>query len=110
MQSVLIKDNKVLMILEWEDGRKANIEDYPDYEVVFLDDDNKLDENKMYNYVDGSFIEVELDLTNVEPSPEKLLTQQVASLAIENKRKDVAIESLVKMVADLNIKIQGGNV
>lgn len=46
----------------------------------------------------------------IEPSPIELLTQQIANLAIENKKKDVAIQGLVKMVADLNIKVQGGNV
>lgn len=43
-----------------------------------------------------------------EPIPQEVLTQQVAGLMIENKKKDMAIESLVKMVADLNIKVQGG--
>lgn len=42
------------------------------------------------------------------PIPQEVLTQQVAGLMIENKKKDMAIESLVKMVADLNIKVQGG--
>lgn len=42
----------------------------------------------------------------IEPSSQELLTQQVASLAIENKKKDMAIESLVKTVSTLNIKLK----
>lgn len=44
--------------------------------------------------------------TVIEPSLQELLTQQVANLAIENKKKDMAIESLAKTVSTLNIKLQ----
>lgn len=44
--------------------------------------------------------------TVIEPSLQELLTQQIANLAIENKKKDMAIESLAKTVSTLNIKLQ----
>lgn len=48
---------------------------------------------------------------NIEPPEtpkdqlDKLLSQQIALLNIENQKKDVAISNLSKMILDLNIKI-----
>jgi hypothetical protein len=45
------------------------------------------------------------------PNPEQIMSKQIADLAIDNKKKDIAIENLVKTISELNIKVQqlGGN-
>lgn len=52
-----------------------------EYEDMFIDKENQIQEN---------------------------ITQQLANLVIENKKKDLAIANLVKTVAELNVKL-GGN-
>lgn len=54
MQNILIRNGNVEMIMEWADGRKANPEDYPGYELVFLKD-ARLDPTKQYEYSNGIF-------------------------------------------------------
>ncbi|WP_102400220.1 hypothetical protein [Haloimpatiens massiliensis] len=102
--------------------RNSNVEqieanDVPVKEEIYLEYlQREINEKFKIKNLQGStfeeiFEEVEpepIEPREVEPSSQELLAQQVANLAIENKKKDMAIESLVKMVADLNIKVQGG--
>lgn len=116
MQSIFI-DKKTMLVtagMICPTGEKANPEDYPNDIIVYRAEGTYLDLNKAYKYVDGEFIAYTPKVDGPELNPQEILTKQITSLMIENKKKDKSIEGLAKMVSELSIQIQkrerGGNV
>lgn len=99
MQNVLIKDNKVDMILQWLDERKINENDYQDYDIIYLNN-NELDISKQYEYINGEFNEIKLELkTNNDISNIERLQKENISLKNQIEVTEKSIAEIMNLIS-----------